>query len=865
MAEPTPQPKHAESGPPLLTLSTLFFLSGATALSAEVVLNKLLTYVFGSSHLATSTVLAAYMAGLSAGAFLFGRAAARRSRPVLAYAALELLVGVFYAALPILFGPFQRASVALASPLAGAPVLLTLVRFALSFALVFLPTLLMGGTLPTLVSAFHKGTALRRSLPLLYATNTFGAAAGTLLASYAAVPRLGLDGTLFACAALNAAVAAAALLVARRLPAPAEAAEAAEAPAPAAPEPQGGHLPPRTVYALAFAQGTLSFALEVVWSHLIGTVIGVTAYAFALMLFAILLGIGAGSFLLPALTRRRPPAAVFAWAMLLLAMGVAVSLRGWDQFATVVGWTRTLSRAGTFWSREGVRLAFCLALLFPPALAMGISLPALAASARGDGPNHGQWVGRVFASNTLGTITGSLFCGFVLLGRLRSERILALIAAGALLLGLSALALADDRARTSRRERSLLGALALGALALALAFPGFDAQRLTLGTHYYWWLPEHPELEKVESVREDAQSGFITVSASPDGTKTLKTNGKYEGTNAAGEFQDLFALFGSLYVRRWDRAVLVGIGPARTLRVLYEMPFRHIEAIEYSPAILASAYRDFADFARPPFDDKDRVTISCDDGRNHIQLSRERYDYVAVAITGAAFAGSSNVYSREFFQAVSDHLAEGGVFMLWIQVHHVYPEDVRNVVYSLRSVFPSVHFYTDGAQTQGFLLASRAPLAIDPARVADKLGSPRLTSTIRSHGLGWMLDLTERSVFTTDAELTRYFADPTVGRAPVLLTDLKPIFEYRTPYGLASGWYHFDFQPRSDRVLPTFDPPLDRPHHLVLEARRSMAARDYVKALEQLHEARELGHSTEWDWLIKWVTGKLEEQAHTGG
>src|SRR5262245_32200863 len=175
---------EAQGSPRAFALvSALFFVSGATALAAEVVLNKLLTYVFGSSHLATSTVLAAYMAGLSAGAWIFGRVAAKLARPLLAYALLELLVGGFYALLAFGFGPFQRFSIALASPLASAPLKLTLVRFSLSFALVFVPTLMMGGTLPTLVSVFRKGTALERNLSRLYAFNTLGAAAGTLLAS----------------------------------------------------------------------------------------------------------------------------------------------------------------------------------------------------------------------------------------------------------------------------------------------------------------------------------------------------------------------------------------------------------------------------------------------------------------------------------------------------------------------------------------------------------------------------------------------------------------------------------------------------------------------------------------------------------
>ena len=845
-----------DKGPPLATLSILFFVSGATALSAEVVLNKLLTYVFGSSHLATSTVLAAYMAGLSAGAWIFGRAATRLARPLIAYAALELAVGAFYALLPVVFVPFQRASVALASPLAGSPGLLTAARFALAFALVFVPTLMMGGTLPTLVSAFQRGPALSRSLPMLYATNTLGAAVGTLVASYAAIPRLGLDGALYACAALNLAVALAAIAIAR---APGKH-NKSETLANDEPEPdRGGHLPPRAVYALAFAQGAVAFTLEVVWSHLIGTVIGVTTYAFALMLFAILLGIGAGSLLVPRLLRGRAPAAVFAWAMLLLATGVGVSLRGWDRFGDVVAATPGLAAAGHFWGRELVRLGFCLALLFPAALAMGISLPALAASARGDGPDHGQWVGRVFASNTLGTITGSLLTGFVLLGAWRSERVLVTAACSALLLGGVALVLAEGHGRTSRRERAALVVSALFAAAIAIGFRGFDPEKLTLGAHYYWYVQKGAP-DRVTSVREDAQSGFITVSVSRGGVKTLKTNGKYEGTDAAGEFQDLFALFGSLYVKRWDRAALVGIGPSRTLRVLYEMPFAHIEAVEFSPAILEAAYRDFPDFARVPFDDKARVSIVSDDGRNHLQLSQSTYDYVAVAITGAAFAGSGNVYSKDFFQAVKGHLRDDGVMMLWIQVHHVYPEDVRSVVYTLRQVFPHVHMYTDSGQTQGFLLASRSPLTIDPQRVADKLSSPRLLGTIKGHGLGLMLDLTERSVFTTDAELERYFEAPGVGRAPEILSDLYPAFEYKTPYGLASGHYAFDFQPLSDKRLPTFSPPLPPEEQAALEARRWIAAKDYERALDRLEEAKRLGGTSKWDGQIEWVTKRVEER-----
>ncbi|WP_050430077.1 fused MFS/spermidine synthase [Chondromyces crocatus] len=919
----------------LAAVAVLFFLSGATALTAEVVLNKLLTYVFGASHLSTSTVLAAYMGGLSAGAYLFGRRSEKLRRPVLAYAALELGVGIFFVLLPLLFGPFQRLGVALASPLSGSPALLTTVRFALSFVLVFAPTLMMGGTLPTMIAAFRGEQAFGRSLPILYAINTLGAATGVLLASYVVIPGLGLDGALYACAGVNFAVSAAGALLSRWFTASEgvaasrevavvaasaasgdvaavdgtaasgdvaaaegagkaaalarEAAESARREAePARRDAEaaregaasggvgGGpawELSPRVAIVLAFSQGAIAFVLEVVWFHLIGTVIGVTTYAFALMLFSILLGIGLGSLLLPVVLRvtRRPPAAIFTWAMLFAALGVAVSLRGWDEFVWVVEKTPELRQAGHFWGRELVRLSFCLALLLPTTLALGMALPALAAAAsRIAGEHPGAWVGRLFAANTLGTITGSLSCGFVLLGWLGSERILLLGAGLALLVGAAALvagrrvavapSAVEPTAVEPRGGRSKLvsaadglssdgllvaswrevGLLAAGAMiVVGLSMRGsWDAYRLTSGSHYYWEPYEKTPVSEVMWMREDAQSGFITIMKSPDGRKTMRTNGKYEGNDAPAEFQDLFALLGGLYLKQHERAVLVGLGPARTLNVMHAMPFRHIEAVEYSEAIIAAAREGFPEFSAVPFGDTARVSVHGDDGRNHIQLSQHAYDYVAIAISGAAFAGAGSIYSRDFFQAVRGRMRDDGVFMLWIQVHHVFPQDVRSVVYTLRQVFPHVHFYTDPWQTQGFLMASPSPLTVDPERVRSLDASPQIRAVLEQHRMSSALDLVERSVFTTEEEFARYLAAPEVGAAPVLLRDLNPAFEYSTPYALAEAIGMFDFQRFSDKKLPVFAPPLPDSELALLEARRWLAVGDKERADAALRRAR---------------------------
>ncbi|MBK6513592.1 MAG: fused MFS/spermidine synthase [Polyangiaceae bacterium] len=831
----------------------LFFLSGMTALTAEVVLGKLLSYVFGSSHLATSTVLAAYMGGLSAGSLAFGRWVGRARSPIAIYAWLELAVGVFYGALPLAFGAFRAIALAATSSFRESPGTLTLVRFSLSFALVFAPTFLMGGTLPTLVAAFRSSAGFERRLSALYAVNTLGAAAGALLASYAAIPLAGLDGTLFLASGINVLVAVVALRLPRgRTPD----AQPGEVEAREVKDEGGPRLGRATALGFAATQGVLSFSLQVVWFHLIGCVIGVTVYAFSIMLSVILLGIGAGSLLLPRLRGRlrASSAVVFGGSAIVMGVGVALSLLLWDRFPDLVDTFPRLRGIGGFFGRELLRLGYCIVLLGPTTMAMGVALPALAAAARRPKDHDAAGVGAIFSANTVGTILGSLGTGFFLVGRVSSESLLrgfavALIAVGALALVLarrSPDATADD-GRTAR------GALALGACAVALALlvPGFDIERLTRGNHYYWRPSSALDDSPVVAHIEDAQSGYVTVTKSAKGRRVLKTNGKYEGSSDRGEFQDLFALIGALYIDKSERAGLVGIGPARTLRVLHEMPFAKIDAVEFSPAILELARREFPEFASGPFNDAARVRIVEDDGRNFLQLSRDSYDLIAVAITGAAFAGAGNVYSREFFEVVRARLGERGVFLTWIQIHDVDPADVRSAVRTVRAVFPHVHFYADRIASQGFIVASARPLSIDRAVVASLEKSRGMRAILKQHRMQSMLELVELSLYTSDDELDRYFESAEIRGRPQVYSDLKPDFEYSTPYGLARRYPPFDYQKSSSLALPVFSPPLPEGERAGLEGLRFMMAKNPPAALESLRKAKKLTRSTKFDEIIR--------------
>ena len=821
--------------PAFRALAAACFFTGFTALAAEVILGRLMRYVFGSGHEATATVLAAYMCGLSLGALGFGALTSRLRRPVIAYALLELAVALFYAAAPALFQGFRGLAVAAAGAFPeGGPGLLAL-RFGLSFGFVLIPTVFMGGTLPVLISAFRAGDALSHRLPALYAANTLGAAAGSLASGYFLIPLLGLDGTLALAALVNVAAAVVAVALAPRL----ERSPRVQAASPeAGPTVAAGAFGPTPIAILAAAQGVVVFVLEVVWTHLVGTVIGVTVYAFATMLTAILLGIGLGSAAIPLLRRwGLQPTGMFVVAETGLGTAVLLTLGLWDRFPEVINLSLDVTAYWPFEAREAVRFAFSLALLLPATVAMGIAFPSLVAAVRGPlpGSGAGRFLGTVFAANTAGAVAGSLLCGFALLGWLPAATILRAAALAAVGLALVALAAAP---RLERRARTTVFTL-LAAGLLSVAFvPSWSQSRLTAGNHYVWdrW-PNPAAPSEVVFFAEDAQVGFVTVDRRSTGRLVLKTNGKYESSDDPFEFQDYFALLGGLYTRAFDRVFLLGLGTGRTLALLHEMPFERLDVAEFSPAIVAAARARFSGFVETPLADP-RVRLRVDDGRNVLQLSRGGYDVVIVGITGAAFAGSGSLYSRDFFELVRARLKPRGVLLMWMQLHHVEQRVVGSTLRTLREVFPHIHFYAVPAATQGYLIASAEPLQID-RRLAELAGAgQRARSVLSRAGLGSLEELVAWNVFSDDGEIRAYIAQG----PSMTYTDFRPAFEYQTPIGLSLPIARHDLQPWSRGALPAFEPPLQAGEALGLLGLRSIAMGDLGSALARLEESeRQLG------------------------
>ena len=63
----------------------LFFTSGITALVYEIVCTRMLTLVFGHTVFSVSVVLAAFMAGLGFGSYVWGVTIDKTPKPLMVY------------------------------------------------------------------------------------------------------------------------------------------------------------------------------------------------------------------------------------------------------------------------------------------------------------------------------------------------------------------------------------------------------------------------------------------------------------------------------------------------------------------------------------------------------------------------------------------------------------------------------------------------------------------------------------------------------------------------------------------------------------------------------------------------------------
>lgn len=687
-----------------LGVCSCFLLSGFAALLYQTAWMRQFSTVFGTSELAIATVLSAYMGGLALGAALAGKLISRVRRPVLTYGILEAAIACSALMVPVLLG---LANWAYASMLGGQPeppnaigLSQSLFYFAVAFIVLAIPTTCMGATLPLLTRHLvtedrHIGTRVGA----LYAINTAGAVAGTIVAAFALLPALGLKGTVYVGVAVNFLVFVLAAYIARRATSgqPAD-----RSPSIAEIDQKGSEsdatsafasswFSPRIILPVMLISGMTSFVYEVLWTRLLSHIIGGSVAAFATMLASFLSGIALGSLIASRVATTRSFAVpVFVACQL----GIAGS-------SALIYYSLNYFLPDEIEYAKSVLTSFFV--LMPATLCIGATFPLAVRIFAADPQAAASSSAKVYAWNTLGAIAGATIAAFFLLpllkyeGTIRTMVLINVILAIVIAVGLG-------------RRRSPL------AVASVLVF-------LLLGVTYKPGVPQRILQFSPIAARATDDIIYYDVGRSAtvllyreDGSFNLRNNGLPEaaavplGTPALFNNQRLLGALPVLARPDASNALIVGLG---TGSVVTGVPstVEKIDVIELEPGVIDANQSISERRKYRPLSDQ-RVSLIINDARSALALTDKRYDIVVSQPSHPWSAGASHLYTREYMQLVAEHLTDEGVFLQWINSQFLDEALLKNLCATILDVYPHVRIYQWSPQVL-FFLASQRPLDVE--------------------------------------------------------------------------------------------------------------------------------------------------------
>lgn len=743
-------------------LAVLFFFSGACALVYQVMWLRLLALVFGVTVYAASTVLAGFMAGLAVGSYAAGRLAGRLARPLAAFGIAEILVGLTALASPIVLDWLTRLWVAVHPSLPDSLAAITVIRFVCAFAVLILPTSLMGATLPLIVrSAVAQERRIGARIGVLYAINTAGAIIGALVAGFYLIAEVGVSRSFLLAAGTNVLIGLVAIVASRALPpAPASASTPPAQPA----DPAAAALP---VYALTdtqrravlwtfFLSGFLSLALEIVWFRMLVVYLRPTAYAFTIMLAVVLAGIALGSALATPLLRRQRN-----WLPILTVIQLLIGLAAGLSFNTLARSQTLLESASgltAFITGLGVNaylapiIVSSTAAMLPAMVLLGLAFPIGLSLWAGDDTSDetSRRVGAFYSLNVLGAIGGSIVAGFISLPAIGSQ---------ASLIAVSTLALISSvmLAATQWRDRAnfagfmmLVGPVVFVMAALNTVDP-FDVAF----AHFH-----HGErlLWRKEGVQTTVAVHERAGDRRPMRVMYLDGMHQANDSEATAFVHHRIGALPVILHQNPTTALVVGMGGGATPGAVARFDV-DVDVVELSAAVVEGS--DY--FTKINFDllKRPNVHLRVDDGRNFLLMTRKKYDVVTADIILPRHAGAGALYSREYYQLVRRSLATGGLALQWNGGET--ETEFKMLMRTFLSVFPYTTLWGDGS----LMLGSLEPFELSQSAFEARRRKPGFTDLF-----DWDL-ATMRRLYVAGPEALHAF----VGEGPIL-TDDRPVIEY---------------------------------------------------------------------------------------
>jgi spermidine synthase/MFS family permease len=634
-----------------------FFVSGFCSVLYELVWLRLSMAQFGVTTAMVSIVLSVFMAGLGLGSWASGKWLRGRGQglsfPALrSYALIELLIGVSAIVVPyeLPWGRRILEILGLSSSwayycVAGLWVGWTLIPWCG----------LMGATIPVAMRAIGQTLPQEagRSFSYLYMANVTGAVAGTILPLFL-IELLGFHGTLDVGILCNALIAVAALALSRRAP---KAARAASAQLKT--ESVGSAKAGESLILLLFLTGLTSMGMEVVWVRQFTPYLGTVVYAFASILGVYLAATFAGSRIYRWWSVRGLVENPILWT--LLALSALLPL---------------VTASPNIVLNNPLRLVLGVA---PFTGLLGFLTPMLVDRRSGGDPGK---AGSAYAINVVGCIVGPLVAGFGLLPYMSERWALTALSLPWLIVGLRPLL--PGRVMTFAARSAAYALLPLAAL---LVFVGKG------------YSEKNPQLQVL-------RDSTATVIARGSGmNKQLLVNGY--GMTSLTPITKMMAHLPLAFLDRPPQDALdICFGMGTTFRSLlsWKINTTAVELVPSVPRLFWYFHSDGPEVVKLP-----EAHIVIDDGRRYLERTPQQFDLITIdPPPPVEAAGSSMLYSKEFYETARKRLRPGGILAQWLPDGD--PQDLAAVARALHESFPYVRVFRWGTRWGFHFLASEQPL-----------------------------------------------------------------------------------------------------------------------------------------------------------
>jgi spermidine synthase len=417
--------------------------------------------------------------------------------------------------------------------------------------------------------------------------------------------------------------------------------------------------------------GLAAIADEVFWSRILVLHLGSSVYAYSLMLFAFLVGIGIGSALIERVVERIDVMKTLGIVEIALAVSLALQVHLFAHFSDLLGALITpFSAAGVTSPFPTLLAGVVIALVVPTAL-MGAAFPLtvrLYEMSAGNG--EARAVGQVYLANTIGSITGSMLAGFFLIRALGSQNGLFLMCCINLALG----------AWFLRKRRWIAIAAVIIIASIVTARP--DAVILSAGIF-------SGAKERILLFREDVTATVTLREVRPDylslelnGVNVAGTSGELIGT------QKLQGHIPLLIHPNPKRVLHIGFGSGGTAWAVSRHPVDNITIAEISPEVLEVSNARLGVVNHGVLRDP-RVHAEINDGRNYVLATPEKFDVILSDSIHPRYAGNGSLYTRDYFELCKRRLNPNGVISMWLPMYSLTTRNYLQIVRAFRDVFPN--------------------------------------------------------------------------------------------------------------------------------------------------------------------------------